>query len=174
MISSADIARLCSTKVTGLRILSHLQDLHIPSLDSSAALVACLASFTDLEDPWTNEDSFNLAQSILSKQMGSVKGQPKLFDHLITELLLDHVKPLFIKSKSPVLTDQGRKAIAPLPGTDLPSDFESGSKPWKFQSPHIITVFRWSLELLDAAMIEKQWPLIVPLCLPSSMMFPSR
>ncbi|KAL8980136.1 MAG: hypothetical protein Q9205_004695 [Flavoplaca limonia] len=162
VISSQEIVKHCSNKVTGLRILSHLQDLNISSFDSSAALVACLATFTDLKDPWTTEDSFYLAQSMLTKHIGGVKDDSKRFDRLITELLLDHVKPLFLKSKPSVLTDQGRKAIAPLPGTAVPSDFESGSKPWKFQSPHILTVFYWVLEQLNGTMVEKHWPLIIP------------
>lgn len=150
-------------KVAGLRLLSHLQDLQVPRSDSSAALLACLATFTNLEDLWTNEDAFNLAHSMLAKHLESVKhAAPNRFDSLITQLLLDYVKPLFLKCKSSVLTDQGRKAIAPLPGNAVPSDFESGSKPWKFQSPHIVTIFQWILEQLDAAMVEKHWPLIIP------------
>ncbi|KAL8856733.1 MAG: hypothetical protein Q9178_006690 [Gyalolechia marmorata] len=162
VISSDDVGRLCSMKATGLQLLSLLQNLQPTRPDNSAAFVACLASFTDLEDPWTNENAFVLAQSMLSSHLQRVKGNPNQFDDLITDLLLHHVKPLFIKSKSPVLTDQGRKAIAPLPGNALPSDFESGNKPWKFQSPHIITIFRWILCQLDSIMVEKHWPLVIP------------
>ncbi|KAL8850638.1 MAG: hypothetical protein Q9221_004424 [Calogaya cf. arnoldii] len=161
--SPEDIVKFCSMKVIGLRILSHLQDHQGSKSDSSAALVACLATFTNLEDPWTKEDAYELAQSMLSKRLKRVKAAaPNQFDSLIRKLLLDHVKPLFLKSKPSVLTDQGRKAIAPLPGTAAPSDFESGSKPWKFQSPHIITIFQWTLGQLDAALVEKHWPLIIP------------
>ncbi|KAL8657980.1 MAG: hypothetical protein Q9226_001390 [Calogaya cf. arnoldii] len=163
VISPKDIDRICSMKVIGLRLLSHLQDHQGPKFDSSAALVACLATFTNLEDPWTTEEAFNLAQSMLSKHLKSVKSAaPTRFDSLISQLLLDHVKPLFLKSKPSVLTDQGRKAITPLPGTAVPSDFESGSKPWKFQSPHIITIFQWTLGQLDAALVEQHWPLVIP------------
>ncbi|KAI4110740.1 MAG: hypothetical protein LQ339_001014 [Xanthoria mediterranea] len=163
VIPSEDLARLCSLKATGLRLLSHLQDLQVSSSDSLAALVACLATFTDLHDPWTNEDASSLAPSMLSKHLKSLRdAAPDCLDNLISQLLQNYVKPLFIKSKSSLLTDQGRKAIAPLPGTAVPSDFESGSKPWKFQSPHIVTVFQWILEQLDAAMVEKHWPLIIP------------
>ncbi|KAL8996287.1 MAG: hypothetical protein Q9169_004173 [Polycauliona sp. 2 TL-2023] len=161
-ISPAEIIKLCSSKAIGLQTLSHLQDLQVPNPDRSTSLVACLATFTNLSDPWTNDSSFNLAQSLLSNHLNRIKTGSDDINTLITNLLLNHIKPLFLKSKSSLLTSQGRAAISPLPGTTIPSDFESGSKPWKFTSPHIITVFQWVLTQLDAAMAEKNWPLIIP------------
>ncbi|KAL8764706.1 MAG: hypothetical protein Q9209_007917 [Squamulea sp. 1 TL-2023] len=162
VFSPEDLARIRFMKATGLHLLSRLQELQVPRPDSLAAHIACLAAYTDLQDTWTNEEAHDLAQSMLSKHVESIQGDPKKFGNPIADLLLDHVKPLFLKSKPSILTDQGRKAMAPLPGNAVPSDLESGNKPWKFQSPHIITIFQWVLQQLDIAMVEEHWPLIIP------------
>ncbi|KAL8789288.1 MAG: hypothetical protein Q9213_001211 [Squamulea squamosa] len=162
VFSPEDLARIRFTKVTGLHLLSHLQGLQVSRPDRLAALIACLAAYTDMQDPWTNEEALDLAQAMLSKHHVNIQSIPKKFDSIINDLLLEHIKPLFLKSQPPILTDQGRKALAPLPGNPVPSDFESGNKPWKFQSPHIVTVFQWVLQQLDAAMVENHWPLIIP------------
>lgn len=157
-----EIARLVLFKEAGLQLLSHLQRLGLPLGGDSAALIACLASFTHLEDPWTNDDSHRLSQSLLSSYLSTIRPEPKKFDSLIRELLLSHIKPLFIKSKNLLLTAQARKAIATIPGPNAPSDFEAANKPWKFQSPHIVTIFQWTLTQLDASLVEAHWPLIIP------------
>ncbi|KAL8799824.1 MAG: hypothetical protein Q9182_005619 [Xanthomendoza sp. 2 TL-2023] len=163
LASTSEVAGILSIKVTGLYFLSHLQCLYPSAFSQDPAnLAACLASFTDLQNPWTNEESFRLARLMLSKHLAFIKTNPKDFDTLIADLLLDNIKPLFLKSRSSLLTSQARKAISPLPGPAGPSDFESGSKPWKFESPHIVTVLQWTLSQLDAGLVEKHWPLIIP------------
>ena len=149
-------------KTAGLRLLSHLQLFQSPSSENTAAVIACLASFTDLKDPWTTQEAYTIAQDSLSAQLQSLQKIPKGNDILIKDLLLNHIKPHFIKSTNPSLTSQARKAISPLPGPSAPSDFESANKPWKFQSPHIVTIFRWILTQLDASLVEAHWPLIIP------------
>lgn len=99
---------------------------------------------------------------MLSNHLASIQRGPERFDILIRDLLLDHVKPLFVKSRNPVLTDQARKAVSPLPRPNAPSDFESANKPWKFQSPHIVTIFQWILSELNSSLVEAHWPLIIP------------
>ncbi|KAL8726394.1 MAG: hypothetical protein Q9166_006745 [cf. Caloplaca sp. 2 TL-2023] len=161
--SPEDIARNLSLRVTGLHLLSQLQNLPLSvSYESLSALIACITSFTNTKDPWTTEETSALAQSMLSNHLENLESSPKDLDTLITDLLSSHIKPLFLKSKTPLLTPQVRKAISPLPGLPAPSDFETGAKPWKFQSPHIVTVFQWTLHQLDADLIEKHWPLIIP------------
>lgn len=157
-----EIARLVFIKEAGLQLLTHLQRLGLPLCDESTALIACLSSFTHLEDPWTNDGSHRLSQSLLASYLSTLQSEPKKFDSLIHELLLSHIKPLFIKSKNPLLTAQARKAVAPVPGPNAPSDFETANKPWKFQSPHIVTIFEWTLTQLDASLVEAHWPLIIP------------
>lgn len=155
-------------KETGLQLLSHLGRHHSPRPEASPSIVACLASFTDRKDPWTNLKAQDLAQSLLFKHLQnnedsqSIGNLPQPHGTLIKDLLLYHVKPLFVKSKNPLLTAQARKAIAPLPGPAAPSDFESSSKPWKFESLHIVTIFQWILIQLNAPLVEAYWPLIIP------------
>ncbi|KAL8938083.1 MAG: hypothetical protein Q9216_004081 [Gyalolechia sp. 2 TL-2023] len=154
-------------KTAGLVLLSCLDSVHAPNSEGSASLIACLASFTNLQDPWTSPKAYDLAQSLLSKHLQvkkyqNVRTTPGSYDTLIHNLLLNQVKPLFVRSKNPTLTDQARKAISPLPGPNIPSDFESHNKPWKFQSPHIVTIFHWILTQLDASLVEAHWPLIIP------------
>ncbi|KAL9030954.1 MAG: hypothetical protein Q9196_000975 [Gyalolechia fulgens] len=160
--SPEQLARLVSMKSTGLQLLSHLDRLQPPGSKASASLTACLASFTNLQDPWTSPEAYDLAQSLLSKNSQMIREDRQNDDGLIKALLLNYVKPLFLKSKTPVLTDQARKAISPLPGPNAPSDFDSSNKPWKFRSPHIVTIFQWILTQLDAPLVEAHWPLIIP------------
>ncbi|KAL9002430.1 MAG: hypothetical protein Q9188_004634 [Gyalolechia gomerana] len=160
--SSEELDRQVSMKVAGLHLLYHLERLQTPGSKALASLIACLASFTNLQDLWTSPEAYDLAQSLLSQHLQVIQKDPKNYEALLKDLLLDHVKPLFIKSKNPILTDQARKAISPLPGPNASSDFDSSNKPWKFQSPHIVTTFQWILSQLDAPLLEAQWPLIIP------------
>lgn len=162
-----ELARLVSMKSAGLQLLSHLDRLRLSGPEASATLIACLASSTNPQDPWTSLDSYDLAQALLSnhlriKDSQTIRKPPQTHDALLKDLLLNHVKPLFVKSKNPLLTAQARKAISPLPGPNVPSDLESSNKPWKFQSPHIVTIFQWILTQLDASLVEVHWPLIIP------------
>lgn len=163
LVSPEEKAKLVTTKAQGLALLSKLHDSQFSATGKAlAALVPCLASFTKPGDPWTSRESHRLAQSTLSKLLENVKDTPKAFENLIIDLLHDHVKPLFLKSKSHILTEAGRKAISPIAGNNNSTDFESTNEPWKFQAPHIVTVFRWILSQLDAALVEAHWPLIIP------------
>ncbi|KAL8833788.1 MAG: hypothetical protein Q9170_004081 [Blastenia crenularia] len=160
--SAKEIERLCNMKVAGLRLINHLSGLLGDRIPTSTDLVACLASSTNLQDPWTSQEAYDLARSMLSTHLENIRKKPKGFDALVKDLLLNQIKPLFVKSKNPMLTGQARKAISPLPGPNVPSDFDSSNKPWKFQSPHIVTIFHWILSQLDAALVEAHWPLIIP------------
>ncbi|KAL8719308.1 MAG: hypothetical protein Q9225_003672 [Loekoesia sp. 1 TL-2023] len=160
--SPEEIARLVSMKAAGLHLLNHLRGPQPCKLETPTALVACLASFTNLQDSWTTQEAYDLAQSMLSNHLACIHKDPQSFDCLVKDLLLNHVKPLFVKSRSPALTDQARKAVSPVPGPNVPSDFESANKPWKFQSPHIVTIFQWILSELNSSLVEAHWPLIIP------------
>ena len=134
----------------GLRLLSHLHGL-TPSIvsESSVEMFLCLAAFTDERDQWTSPEAFEEAKTMLENYVdlskdGTVKAQA-----LITRTLLTEIKPLFAKTKNPAITQQGRKAIRPIPGAPKGTDLENESKPWKFHDIHIITVFRWLLMNLD-------------------------
>ncbi|KAL9603638.1 MAG: hypothetical protein Q9179_002125 [Wetmoreana sp. 5 TL-2023] len=99
---------------------------------------------------------------MLSEYFESIKDKPKALEDLIMNLLRERVKPLFVKSRNPILTEAGRKAISPAIGNSSSTDFESADKPWKFESPHIVTVFEWILQQIDASLVEAHWPLVIP------------
>ncbi|KAL9600388.1 MAG: hypothetical protein Q9219_003238 [cf. Caloplaca sp. 3 TL-2023] len=160
--SPNELSRLVSMKTAGLHLLSHLQKEHPSGAEIQSSCTACLASFTRQQDPWTSQEAYGLARSILSRQLDSIRKDAEAFKKLIEDLLLSHIKPFFVRSRNPILTDQARKAVSPLPRPNAPSDFQSTSKPWKFQSPHIVTIFQWVLNQLDSAMVETTWPLVIP------------
>lgn len=160
----------------GLSLLSRLQECVPLSLNESVVtLYTCLASFTNDSDLWTCSIARVKAQSLAED---SVK--PEKIPNLLHALLQERVKPLFARSKNPAITQQGRKAIEPLPiDTTAHSDIDIESKPWKYRDMYIVTVFLWVLKHLDvssknlshpmstlkmykATSIEANWPLIIP------------
>ncbi|KAL8639485.1 MAG: hypothetical protein Q9228_003490 [Teloschistes exilis] len=176
-------ARCVDVKRQGLRLLSRMQTLGLLHTDKeketgkeeepSAALVACLASFTDAKDPWTGgEENREIAEGILSSYLklkgleGEEAEKPKGFEKLAIELLRNHIKPLFAKSKPPILTDAGRKkALRAFPAdgsNQTMTDMDPSYKPWKYHSPHIVTVFQWVLARMTTSMVSAHWPLVVP------------
>lgn len=67
-------------------------------------------------------------------------------------LLEERIKPLFARSKNPAVTQQGRKAIDPLPiNATAHSDMDVEAKPWKYRDMYIVTVFQWVLKHLDVS-----------------------
>lgn len=127
--------------------------------EEEALTITCLASFTDERDAWVTRGAYEDARVLLSQ---SIKNSSRLYQTLMTRILQHHVKPLFAKSKTPLLTAQGRKAINPLPVAFETIDVDAVNKPWKYRSSHIVTVFKWVLEQIDAPLVESNWPLIIP------------
>lgn len=170
-------------KRQGLHLLSRLQTLGLlynndekegkgkGKEEPSASLIACLASFTDAKDPWTGgEETRELVEGILSHYLSDQdeeeEGKSRIFERLVVELLQKHIKPLFAKSKPPILTDAGRKkALRTFPAdgsNQTMADMDSSSKPWKYHSPHIVTVFQWVLSHMTTSMVSAHWPLVIP------------
>lgn len=127
--------------------------------EEEALTITCLASFTDGRDAWVTHGAYEDARVLL---LQSIKTSSRTYQTLMTRILQHHVKRLFARSKTPLLTAQGRKAINPLPAAFETIDVDAGNKPWKYRSPHIVTVFRWVLEQIDAPLVESNWPLIIP------------
>ncbi|KAL8738337.1 MAG: hypothetical protein Q9181_000847 [Wetmoreana brouardii] len=149
-------------KTAGVFLLSQLRRLQLSDPEHTGPLIACLASFTNAEDPWTSDDAHGLSRLMLSEYLESIEGKPKALEDLITNLLRERVKPLFVKSRNPILTEAGRKASSPTIGNSSSTDFESADKPWKFETPHIVAVFEWILQQLDASLVQAHWPLVIP------------
>ena len=133
----------------GLRILHHLEKMAPISStnDSMCAWIACLASFTDTQAPWSSPEASEQATSLLRHRKG--EGDPQMLQDLITDLLRDHVKPRFAKAQNPAITPQSRKAIDPRYENSVHVGNEEETKPWKYRDPYIITVFGWILDRLD-------------------------
>ncbi|KAL9058852.1 MAG: hypothetical protein Q9206_001742 [Seirophora lacunosa] len=165
LVAPEELGIIILFKEAGLHLLSHLQRLQQSSPFScipTASLVACLASFTDPQDPWTSDKSHHLSGSLLSIYLSVLHEDSKQFEAIIKDILVHHIKPLFFKARTPLLTPAARQAISPLPGPHGPSDFDATNKPWKFHSPHVVTIFRWVISQLDVPLVEVHWPLIIP------------
>lgn len=77
---------------------------------------------------------------------------PENISGVLHALLHERIKPLFARSKNPAVTQQGRKAIDPLPvNATAHSDIDVEAKPWKYRDMYIVTVFRWVLKHLDVS-----------------------
>lgn len=141
--------------VAGIRLLTHLQGL-VPALRDSlpVGLVTSLASYTDARDAWTESEAANAANALLEERVRvCTAAESKFTSDLITELLQDRIKPLFMKSKNTAITAQGRKADFPLPAAIEPSASEVELKPWKFRDLYIVPVFGWVLSMLDVRVL---------------------
>ena len=134
-----------------MRLLLHLDrlDSHLRSRDPAIDLVTCLASYTDSRDPWitpeANHDAGQILQSLLEDAGTATEAK------VLSQVLTESVKPRFVKSKSPAVTEQGRRVIHPLPQPLEASDTETSNKPWKFRDVYIVTVYRWVLSRLDVS-----------------------
>ena len=145
-----DHARLRVLYATGLRLLLHLQGIeHSYGHELPTELMICLASFTHADDPWTSQISLVEASTLLGVYVKMSKAEPGRFQTLLTNLLREHVKPAFAKSKNLAITPAGRKAITALPPKLEASIDEPKSKPWKYGQVYLITVFEWILGQLD-------------------------
>ena len=136
--------------LTGLRLLSHLPGfVAFRDHEITLEILLCLAAFTDQRDPWTSQEASEVSNRLLDQYLKAIEPEPKKLNGLLSRLLKENIKPLFVKSKSKEITEQGRKAVSPLPGPFVPSDLEATNKPWKFHDVYVVTVFRWVLVHLD-------------------------
>ena len=107
-------------------------------------ILTCLAAFTRLRDPWTNEANHREACQLLPRLLDSL---PKSeLETRLAQILQQRVKPAFAKTRNPNLTQQSRKAIDPLPIGDSMVGNDIESKPWKYQNMYIPTVLQWVLQ----------------------------
>lgn len=142
------IAKEHEFSLKGLQLLSHLQELlPVSPPESTIMLYTCLASFSDSDDAWTSQTAEQQAQDLAETSI-----TPDQIPGLIHALLEERVKPLFARSRNPAITQQGRKAINPLPiPTSASIDVDVEAKPWKYGDMYIVTVFQWVLHHLDVS-----------------------
>lgn len=138
--------------LSGILLLSRLQEAKPLSADESVVTIfTSLASYTNLNDAWTCPRTRDHACTL-----SRIYASSENLSTILTGLLQERVKPLFAKTKNPAITQQGRRAIDPLPiPTTAHSDLDDENKPWKYRNAYIVTVFQWVLSHLNVRTIIK-------------------
>ena len=138
--------------LSGILLLARLQQIQPPSENEHVLpILACLASFTDLNDPWTCSKARDHAHSLLENYLASEN-----ISTALTALLQERIKPLFAKTKNAAITQQGRRAIDPLSSSATAhSDLDGEAKPWKYRDAYSVTIFQWVLKHLDVRTITE-------------------
>ena len=136
--------------LSGILLLARLQNFELSSeSEHMVTILACLASFTDLNDPWTCSEASHHAYILLRGFEAS-----KNLSNTFTSLHQERIKPLFAKIKNPAITQQGRRAMNPISGSATNrSDLDGETKPWKYHDAYSVTVFQWVLKHLDVRII---------------------
>lgn len=136
--------------LSGILLLARLRQFEpLSEKEHVVTILTCLASFTDLNDPWTCSKAMDHAYSLSEDYAASGN-----LSTILTGLLQERIKPLFAKTKNPAITQQGRKAIDPLPiASAAGNDLDGEARPWRYHDAYIVTVFQWVLEHLDVRTI---------------------
>ena len=143
--------------IAGLHLLSRLQRITSnQDGDQLLRLIVCLAAFTDQRDPWSSPAASEQAVLNLDRilEVGERDGQPNI-QATLTDLLQLHVKPVFVKFKTPTITKQGRRAIDPALRTVVPHESEEETQPWKFSKAYTVSIYGWVLGQLDVNFMSK-------------------
>ena len=148
--SADEVARFHAMSLSGILLLARLQNVELSSeSEPMVTILTCLASFTDLNDPWTCSEASHHAYILLKGFEASDN-----LSNTLTSLLQERIKPLFAKTKNPAITQQGRRAIDPISGSaTIHSDLDGETKPWKYHDAYSVTVFQWVLKRLDVCII---------------------
>ena len=149
-LTADELAKFHAMSISGILLLARLQDIEpLSGNEHVVAILNCLASFTDLSDPWTCPKSSDCACSLL-KNYAAFENPSTAF----TGLLQERIKPLFAEAKNPAITQQGRRAINPIHSSATAHiDLDSEAKPWKYRDAYSVTVFQWVLKQLDVRTI---------------------
>ncbi|KAK2808034.1 hypothetical protein FQN50_005116 [Emmonsiellopsis sp. PD_5] len=169
ILSKHKAARLKSTVgISVLQLLNSISPITQIDPDEVVDIITALAAYTCKTDPWTTEQAFNKATSILGDYELSLRSSNDggALATLLGEILKIKVKPLFARTKTPALTAAGRKNVHPLPQVRFdPSIFDPESKPWKFRDVYVVTVLGWIVGRYlptDKQTIESHLPLLIP------------
>ncbi|OGM45906.1 hypothetical protein ABOM_006070 [Aspergillus bombycis] len=134
-----------------LSVLSLLaESFPISKAESVADVVIALASFSSIEDPWTTEEAFSCATTLLDTFTPATATNPDMnttFWPVIERILKDRIRPLFAKTRNPAITSAGRKNFhpVPLPRFDA-SILDPETKPWKIQDIYATAVLSWIIQ----------------------------
>ncbi|EDN09340.1 predicted protein [Histoplasma mississippiense (nom. inval.)] len=157
-----------SVGVSVLALLDSISPISNLESDDGIDVITSIAAFTCRLDPWTTEQAFDDASTILQNYESFLRSnrREEELTAVLENILRKKVKPLFSKTKTPAVTAAGRKNVHPIPQPRFdPSIFDPESKPWKFRYVYIITVLSWVIERYspsDKFSLESQFPLLVP------------
>ena len=148
--SADEVARFHAMSLSGILLLARLKVVELSSENEHlVTILTCLASFTDLNDPWTCSEASHHAYILLRDFEASEN-----LSNTLTSLLQEQIKPLFAKTRNPAITQQGRRAVDPISGSaTIHSDLDGETKPWKYHDAYSVTVFQWVLKHLDVRII---------------------
>ena len=126
------------------------KSLPISKTENAADVVIALASFSSTEDPWTTQEAFTSATTLLNSFASTTAPDTELnttFWAVIEKILKDRIRPLFGKTKNPAITSAGRKNFhpVPLPRFDA-SILDPETKPWKIQDIYATAVLSWIIQ----------------------------
>ncbi|KAF7621308.1 hypothetical protein AFLA_011611 [Aspergillus flavus NRRL3357] len=153
-----------------LSVLATLSEsLPVSKAENVADIVIALASFSSTEDPWTTQEAFTYATTLLNAFASTTatnKESNTTFWSVIEKILKDRIRPLFAKTRNPAITSAGRKNFHPVP---LPR-FDAGildpeTKPWKIQDIYATAVLSWIIQQYkptNQTNLETHFPLLVP------------
>jgi len=151
----AATARLDEWKTDALAALKSLRGTlgikHNNVLDSD--IVYTCAGFQG-DGKWTSEE-----MSVLSSEILGLWGKPSL--HLLEEIFMNHIKPLFQANPHPMLNlETGRKLPRTAGGYAAAQDAYE-DQIWKAH-PGIGNVILWCVRRIDTDAYERLWYLVVP------------
>ncbi|KZS97628.1 hypothetical protein SISNIDRAFT_472591 [Sistotremastrum niveocremeum HHB9708] len=139
----------------GLRELQRL-NLEATLLSRSTDSVSTLAQIIPFEgtSEWTSESHRTIAQELL-KPLAPPDAE------LVSEILIQHVKPAFMTAPHPMLdTETGRKLPRTAGGSLATQDFYEHQR-WK-SKPWVADLVSWCIRNLASSDYERYWHLIIP------------
>ena len=145
-LTADEVSKFHAMSLSGILLLARLQDIE-PSLENEqfVTILTCLASFTNLDDPWTCSKASDHACSLLRGYTAS-----ESISAVFTSLLHKRIKPLFSRPQNPAVIQQGRGATDPISGcATIHSDLDKNAKPWKYRDAYGVTVFQWVVKHID-------------------------
>lgn len=142
--------RSCERAPYGLSVLRILDNGY--SIKFSVDTLLTVISFTApaVADPWTTQETCEIARDLLSQQLLHKFNQ----SDLIETILKEYLRPVFSKSRPKAVTASGRKAEFPDeedPHRGLADDTKE-VKPWKYEDHRAIAVFHWVVVTTDVSL----------------------
>ena len=105
-----------------------------------------LAAYTDIGDYWTNPELKESAEGLIARWL---EHSGTRMEEIVKRVLQEEVRPVFARSRNPALTQQGRKAIAPLSQPAEYDRFDHEAQRRKRNEQYVNTVLKWAVEQSD-------------------------